>query len=228
MPGMSNTYAFPAVRLGLRAIWELEITVRRAGMEDVAGTATIDTSQAAQPAPRLVEDEWGMPRLTLPAWAMGLFSFALFIGGLLALRRLPEMQPFASAIFLTMLVLITGGFAVQAYRLTIPVTAATGLENPVPADDSSIQRGSTLYTAYCLLCHGTAGAGVEELDDPEHQHDAADLTVRRVRLQRDGDLFHAISAGQGGTDMPAFDEALTDAERWDLVNYLRVLQAGAP
>jgi hypothetical protein len=64
-----------------------------------------------------------------------------------------------------------------------------------------------------------------ETADPAHRHgSAADLTDWPSRSQRDGDLYHAISYGVPGTAMPAYDEALTEQERWDLVNYLRSLQ----
>jgi mono/diheme cytochrome c family protein len=225
LSGSPGTFTFPAVRLGLRGLWDLEVIVRRAGVEDASTSFSVDTSQAGQPAPRLVDDGWSMPRLTIPAWSMGFFALFVLVGGLVALMKLRELQPFAAAILLTMTLLIAAGFAVQSYRLTIPVTAATNLANPIPADDASIARGENTYTRQCLICHGPLGAGLETEEDPSHLHgDSADLTDPRSADQRDGDLFHAISNGVADTDMPAFDQALTEAERWDVVNYLRTLQ----
>ena len=81
-----------------------------------------------------------------------------------------------------------------------------------------------MYAARCLACHGPAGAGVET-PNPEHGHGtSADLTDRRSRLRTDGDLFSAITNGVAGTDMPAYDVALSESERWDLVSYIRHLQ----
>jgi mono/diheme cytochrome c family protein len=107
------------------------------------------------------------------------------------------------------------------------VTDGTHLDNPMTGDAGSVQRGSAVYTANCLACHGPAGAGVEAAD-PEHGHGAAaDLTDKRTRAQRDGDLYWAITNGVAGSAMPAYDRALTDDERWDVVNYLRQLQREA-
>jgi mono/diheme cytochrome c family protein len=166
-----------------------------------------------------------MPRFPLNAWFFFACAFVVLAGGIVAIRRLPGIEPFAVAIMLTMIALITLGFAVQGYRQTIPVTAGTTLVNPTSADAGSIQRGADLYTMLCLQCHGPGGGGIDD-NDPDHLHPGGtNLTDRQTTGQTDGDLFWSISAGVGGTDMPAFDTALTEEERWDLVNYLRTLRA---
>jgi mono/diheme cytochrome c family protein len=149
---------------------------------------------------------------------------ATAVGGIAAVRLLPGLEPLAAGLVLTMTALIAAGFGVSAARQAIPVTASTHLANPIPAGDDSIRRGGLLYVQSCLVCHGPAGAGVQT-DDPAHAHGAAaDLTDRRSRARRDGDLYHAITAGVGGSAIPAYDVAQSEHERWDLVNYLRALQ----
>jgi putative copper resistance protein D len=54
----------------------------------------------------------------------------------------------------------------------------------------------------------------------------ADLSTH-VPLHTDGQIFYFITNGFPGTAMPAFANALTDQQRWDLVNYLRTLAAPA-
>ena len=66
----------------------------------------------------------------LPAWLFGFASVVCLIGGLILVRRLRGLDPFAAAIMLTMTALIVGGFAVQGYRQTIPVSAGTGPGQP--------------------------------------------------------------------------------------------------
>jgi len=39
--------------------------------------------------------------------------------------------------------------------------------------------------------------------------------------QTDGAIFWKIS--EGNSPMPAFQEAFSDAQRWDIVNYVRTL-----
>jgi copper transport protein len=227
LAGSPGAYQFPAVRLGLQGMWDLTLIVRRAGLEDVSLTLPVDTREAGVQAPRVVSDRWRLPRFTAAAWGLFVLAGVIVVGGVIGARRLPGLEPLAAALILTMVALIAGGFAVSAARQTIPVTDGTHLDNPMTGDAGSVQRGSAVYTANCLACHGPAGAGVEAAD-PEHGHGAAaDLTDKRTRAQRDGDLYWAITNGVAGSAMPAYDRALTDDERWDVVNYLRQLQREA-
>jgi mono/diheme cytochrome c family protein len=69
------------------------------------------------------------------------------------------------------------------------------------------------------------GAGTSNL---AHLHgSAADLTSGSAEAQSDGDLFYWIGNGVPGTRMPAFGRALSEEERWHLVEYIRQLQAQA-
>ncbi|MPZ24721.1 MAG: c-type cytochrome [Dehalococcoidia bacterium] len=208
----------------------MDVIVRRAGVEDTRAAFTIDTNDAGARPPRLVDDRWRMPRLPLTTWLLLGLSAAAVVGGIVGLRRLPGLEPLAGGVVLTMAVLIAAGFAVTAIRQTVPQTSATSRDNPLADDPGAIQRGASIYAAQCLACHGATGGGPNEddpTDDPEHQHGAnADLTSRRATSQRDGDLSYWVTNGVPGTDMPAFDHALTAEERWAVVAYLRALQDG--
>lgn len=228
LPGSPGSYAFPALRLGLRSVWDVSVTVRRAGVEDVTTAFAVDTTDAGALPPRLVADEWNMPRVTIPSALFVALGAIIFAGGLALVRLLPGVEPFAGSILLTMTVLIASGFAVQGVRQTVPVTASTDLTNPLAGDAGAITRGAETYTLVCLACHGPGGIGIDQTNDPEHPHTAGtDLTDRRTQSQRDGDLYAWITAGIPGTDMPAYDLALTDAQRWELVAYLRTLRGNA-
>ena len=217
-----GTFVFPALRLGLPGVWNLDVIVRRAGLEDVSGALSLDTTNAGAHPPRLTEDAWRLPRPTLPVWLFGFFSVASLLGGVVLVRRLRGVEPFAAAIMLTMTAIIAAGFAVQGYRQTVPVSAGTDLTNPAPVDSGAIQRAEGLYRGLCLQCHGEGGVGVAT-DDPAHTHAGSNLRDGRIQKQRDGDLYWALTYGVGGTEMPAFDVALTDQERWELIAYLRSL-----
>ena len=100
---------------------------------------------------------------------------------------------------------------------------------PVAAD---LEAGKKLYQRYCTQCHGDEGKG----DGP-----AADLLYPRPRdftmaifkvrttlsgqLPTDHDLFRSISDGLTGTAMPAWKKYLTEQERWQLVHYVKSLDA---
>jgi copper transport protein len=228
LSGTPGAYTFPASRLGLSADWNLDVIVRRAGIPDETANFAVDTQGAGLQSPRFVSDEWRFPRMTLVSWLTLALAIAVVIGGVIGVRKLPGLEPLAAALLLTMTALITAGFLVTSYRMSIPVSASTNLENPIPADDASIKRGEDLYVVQCLTCHGATGGGPNEAtvaDDPSHNHGVnADLLTSRVSQQRDGDLYDSITDGVPGTDMPAFEVALEDQARWDLVNFLRKLQ----
>ena len=96
------------------------------------------------------------------------------------------------------------------------------LPNPLPPTEDSLAIGERVYRAYCQACHGPDGHG----DGP----DAATLRPRPPdfwihfasgHTHTDSRLFYWITNGMGGTGMPAFGGQLSDAERWDVVNFIR-------
>jgi copper transport protein len=232
LSGNPGTYVFPATRVGLAANWTIGAIVRRGGIPDETATFAIDTHGTGVQPPRLVADHWRLPRMAIVGWLTLALAIGIGIAGIVGIRKLPDLEPLTAALLLTMTTLIVAGFLVTSYRLSIPVSASTNTVNPIPTDDASIQRGATTYEARCLACHGATAAGVDAQTaaaNPTHQHaTSTDLKTRKAKQQRDGDLFDGISNGVPGTDMPAFDSALSNQERWDLVNYLRKLQNAGP
>ena len=221
--GEPGRFEFAASRLGLEGPWELNVIVRRAGLQDVETAFLVDTTGSAPGQPRLVDDTWQLPEMTLAAWGFLALAVVMIIIGLAGMRRLTGMEPVASGVLLAMCVLIAAGFAISATRQTIPVTSGQNLLNPVEPGDVSLRSGESLFAANCMVCHGVDGRGLST-EGMSHSADSADLGDRAAREQTDGDLFTRIGEGIPATDMPAFDEALTDEERWDLVNYIRLLQ----
>jgi mono/diheme cytochrome c family protein len=93
-------------------------------------------------------------------------------------------------------------------------------ENPTPADDNSRARGKELFTVGCLPCHGPSGRG----DGPAAaslERKPGNLSDPKMWEQTDGAIFWKIS--EGNAPMPAFQEAFSEAQRWDIVNYVRTL-----
>jgi len=103
------------------------------------------------------------------------------------------------------------------------ISALGAPENPVPADEVSIQRGAELYAINCAMCHGPQGKGngtvAAFLLNPP-----ANLSGVAVQSLSDGGIFLTITNGKAGR-MPALNENLTVRERWDVVNFLRTLAA---
>lgn len=97
-------------------------------------------------------------------------------------------------------------------------------ENPVPADEASIQRGAELFAIHCAMCHGTDGKGAGATVAAFLLNRPANLTLPVVQNKSDGSLFLTITFGIQGR-MPALNENLLVRERWDVVNFLRTLAA---
>lgn len=113
---------------------------------------------------------------------------------------------------------------------SIPVEGAVSIanmgapENPVAADEASLARGTELFTLNCVPCHGTDGKGTGPVAAFLQERKPADLTSPVVSSLSDGAIFLTISNGKLPYMVP-LNENLTVRERWDVVNYVRTLQA---
>ncbi len=99
---------------------------------------------------------------------------------------------------------------------------AAKLPNPVRPTPESIAAGKQDFLTFCTPCHGTGGKG----DGPVAAKfiPPPDLTNAGLQKARtDGYWYSYISVG--GAVMPAYGEALSPRERWDVVNYVRTLAA---
>lgn len=91
-------------------------------------------------------------------------------------------------------------------------------KNPIVADETSIAAGKKWYAKECLSCHGKQGKG----DGPNAytlERNPGDLTSARVHEQTDGELFWKIT--QGRKPMPSAKKAMTEEQRWQVLNYIR-------
>ena len=97
-------------------------------------------------------------------------------------------------------------------------------ENPMPGDEASIVRGAELYAINCKMCHGETGEGTGPIAPFLIKFKPANLTSPVVQSKSDGSIFMTITNGLEGR-MPPLNENLTVSERWDVVNFVRTLQA---
>lgn len=77
-----------------------------------------------------------------------------------------------------------------------------------------IAGGRKLFERNCAHCHGGDGRGLNH---------AADLQLPVVQAQSDGALHWKITNGNTRRGMPSFS-GLPDAQRWQLVLFLRTLK----
>jgi putative heme-binding domain-containing protein len=87
--------------------------------------------------------------------------------------------------------------------------------NPFAGNAQAIESGRVQFRMSCASCHGLRANGGRS--GPE-------LTRGTFTAgDTDADLYHVISDGVAGTEMPSFAERLTEEERWRLVAYVRSL-----
>lgn len=99
--------------------------------------------------------------------------------------------------------------------------AAVSLQNPLSPTATRLDHGKALFATYCAVCHGATGKG----DGPVASQmiiPPPNLTTAQPAERTDGYLYATIR--NGSIVMPAYDDAMSAAERWQVVLYLRHLQ----
>jgi cytochrome c oxidase cbb3-type subunit 2 len=106
---------------------------------------------------------------------------------------------------------------------------------PEPAGTAeSVTRGAKIYERMeCWKCHGKDGSGngpsattlTDNKERPIVPYDFSKGTRFKCG-QTNQDLYKIFMTGLDGTPMPSFKDNLPADEAWDLVHYLRTLQAG--
>ena len=128
---------------------------------------------------------------------------------------------------------------------TVPVTGreimtatpetAAGWRNPRSRTAESLNRGQWVYEVYCSVCHGMAGKGDGPISAANGQNPPGpfpgipSLVDSDRRALTDGWIYGVIVNAQdmGKGLMPRYGDKVRGPDRWDLVNYVRQLQADA-
>ena len=129
---------------------------------------------------------------------------------------------------------------------TVPVTGpepvvdprtADRLRNPRTRTSESLNRGKVVYETYCLVCHGAAGYGDGPISSAVGGafFGIPALVAVDARRRSDGYIYSVLTSAQamGRGLMPRYGDRVRGSDRWDVVNYIRTLQAlalskGAP
>ena len=107
------------------------------------------------------------------------------------------------------------------------------IENPYPITDKGLAQGKELYNVYCGICHGDKGDGlgylVREADLAKgisagvYPVQPAILINEEFTAASNGRYYHAIV--QGRNLMGSYADKLSYEERWQVIHYIRSLQA---
>ena len=99
--------------------------------------------------------------------------------------------------------------------------AAAAKKNPVAGKPDALAAGKQIFTTTCVPCHGAGGHGDGAAAAALHPR-PANFSSAAVSGESDGALFWKLSEGRGA--MVAFKSSLSEAQRWQLVSYIRSLQ----
>jgi mono/diheme cytochrome c family protein len=100
--------------------------------------------------------------------------------------------------------------------------------NPFSITDAGLAKGKALYTIYCGICHGDKGDGGGYLvrdDGGKYPAQPANLVDSQFVFSTNGRYYHAIIYGKN--TMGAYADKLSFEERWQVIHYIRSLQATA-
>jgi mono/diheme cytochrome c family protein len=99
------------------------------------------------------------------------------------------------------------------------------MKNPVASSAESIATGKAAFQKNCRFCHGADAKGDGPMA-PEGTHPSNLTDDKWDRGSTDGEIFLVIRDGAGPKlDMKGYKSKMTEPEIWNVVNYLRSLQA---
>ena len=103
--------------------------------------------------------------------------------------------------------------------------AAEIIQNPIPIQDAKMKEAKELYNIYCGICHGEKGDGAGYLvrDDGKYPAQPANLLLDEYISLSNGQYYHAIVHGKNL--MGGYADKLSFDERWNVIHYIRSLQA---
>jgi mono/diheme cytochrome c family protein len=137
-------------------------------------------------------------------------SVVLVVGGVLLA---------VSSAFLSVKLLPDDNHVIPPQHVGQPLDASVTTQR---FDPGEVERGRVYFAQLCLSCHGVRGDGLGEWAYRVTPY-PADLRKARTQGRSDQMLFDIISNGLVGTPMIGWRRQLTEAQRWQLVTYVRTL-----
>jgi putative copper export protein/mono/diheme cytochrome c family protein/peroxiredoxin len=116
------------------------------------------------------------------------------------------------------LALVATGAGVGLLPLVVDAYPTTYRRPPSTYHATSIASGMAVYREHCATCHGATGAG-GGTSAPRS------LTAPPTTRRHAGELFWLVTHGIPERGMPGFQERLSEARRWDVINFIRALGA---
>jgi len=100
------------------------------------------------------------------------------------------------------------------------------VNNPFPISDAEMAKTKELYNTFCGICHGEKGDGLGYLvreDGGAYPAAPANFLLENYVTMSNGQYYHAIMYGKNV--MGGYADKLSYEERWNVIHYIRSLQA---
>lgn len=214
-----TTFETHGSQFGVAGNWEVGLTVRLPDGVEWTDTQSLAIDTTGSPIPK---EPWRLGT----GGAVGLLLIGIAFTGFAIAWRAGKSRLRMESAGLGVAAALLGLMLMTQARTQPGSSYYFGLENPVAASSDSITRGSALFAANCLACHGASGQGDGPLSAGMYPP-PANFLAPHTRLHTDGQFFDWIRNGKPNTSMPAFT-TLTDEEIWHLINYIEVEFQGDP
>lgn len=99
--------------------------------------------------------------------------------------------------------------------------AGVELSSPIATTEANIAKGEVLYNRYCVHCHGDKGDGMGKIAQNGHIEGIPSYSGKLVDLPV-GKMYHTLTYGKGL--MGSHASQLSALERWEVIEYVKVLQ----
>lgn len=205
----SGMYMAQGSYLSLPGKWQVQAVVRRPDKFDVYANFDLTLQ-----TPGRSSEAASLPRQT------GGLIIGLGILSILFTLSFPVQRALRWGVGIPVTLLLV---ALGLLTLARPLPSGSIQANPIPPNRDSVAAGQALYTTHCASCHGAAGKGDGPVGVTLNPR-PADLSQHAIPgVHSDAQLFEWITDGFPGSRMPAFKTALSDTDRWNLVNFIRTL-----
>lgn len=100
------------------------------------------------------------------------------------------------------------------------------VDNPFPITKAGLAQGKKLYDIYCGICHGNKGDGNGYLvrdDGGVYPAQPTSFLLEEFIEASNGRYYHSIMRGRNV--MGPYNDKLSFEERWQVIHYIRSLQA---
>ena len=134
------------------------------------------------------------------------------------MKPLARNAAMAISLFSALLIFLFAGSRSHAQNANFHDAPASAKAAKNPFQGQEPDAAKSVYQTRCAACHGPNGEGSGNIPS---------LTSGKAQGASDGELFWYITKGDLNNGMPAWD-SLPEKDRWQIINYLRVLGGSKP